>query len=136
MTLGAVRSTPFYRVELDPDGTLVRIERTPRAYEVVGEIEEEAERIGGILDSLGRAGRGLLIDSRRGPTPRPDEAFERAHAEVRAAVSRGFPRVAVLVSSAVGKLQVNRLAQGEGRGAMRAFDREAEAESYARGQSR
>jgi hypothetical protein len=135
MSLGDPQSTPFYRVTLEAGGSFVRVERTPRPYAEVGEIEAEAERIGAILDSVGRTDRGLLIDSRSGPTPSRDDAVERAHAKVREAVSRGFPRVAVLVGSAIGKLQVNRLVQGEGRGRMRAFDRVEEAEAYARGEN-
>jgi hypothetical protein len=38
------------------------------------------------------------------------------------------------VGSAIGKLQVNRLVHGEGRGTIRAFDRMEEAEAYARGE--
>lgn len=135
MSPNAPQSTPFYTVTLEAGGAFVRLVRTPKPYEGIPEIEVEAERIGAVLDALGRARRGLVIDSRGGPTPSRDDATERAHAKVREAVSRGFPRVAVLVGSAIGKLQVNRLVHGEGRGAMRAFDRADEAEGYARGPS-
>jgi hypothetical protein len=133
MSPGEPQSTPFYRVTREAGGAFVRVVRTPKPYADLGEIEAEAERIGAILDAIGRNRRGLLIDSRGGPTPSRDDAIERAHATVREAVSRGFPRVAVLVGSAVGKLQVNRLVHGEGRGRMRAFDSAEEAEAYARG---
>lgn len=133
MSAVETQSTPFYRVTREAGGAFVRVVRTPKPYAEIREIEAEAERIGAILDAIGRTHRGLLIDSRSGPTPSRDDAIERAHAKVREAVSRGFPRVAVLVGSAVGKLQVNRLVQGEGRGRMRAFDSAEEAAAYARG---
>jgi hypothetical protein len=133
MFQGDPQSTPFYTITREAGGAFVRVERTPRPYADLREIEEEAERIGAILDAFGRTHRGLLIDSRKGPTPSRDDAIERAHAKVRDAVSRGFPRVAIVVASAIGRLQVNRLVQGEGRGTIRAFDRMEEAEAYARG---
>ena len=129
-----LQSTPFYR--FTREAGFIRAERTSRAYADVSEIEAEATRIGAILDAAGRAHRGLVIDSRGGPTPSQDATMEGAHAKVREAVSRGFPRVAVIVRSAVGKLQVNRLlSQSTGFGRMRTFERPEDAETYARGES-
>jgi hypothetical protein len=56
---------------------------------------------------------GLVVDMREAPS-RNDPAFESAMAGLRAAVEAHFARTAVLLKSAVGMLQVNRLTRADG----------------------
>lgn len=56
---------------------------------------------------------------------RNDDAFERAVAKHRAATVSGFRRVAVLVQSLHGQLQVQRHVREDKLGEVRVFDREA-----------
>jgi hypothetical protein len=70
-------------------------------------------QIGRALDQLGRERHTLLVDMRRAPLNN-DPAFERAAKRARAILVRGFPRVAVLVQTAVGALQVKRHVRSDG----------------------
>jgi hypothetical protein len=56
---------------------------------------------------------GLLVDL-RAATGRNDPEFETAHGAERAKLMHAFRRVAMLVRSQVGKLQVTRLAESDG----------------------
>lgn len=75
-----------------------------------------------------RARMSLLVDLRAGPM-RNDPAFETAMSEYRRQTERGFLRVAFLVRSAVGELQLQRLAQEVG-GAVHVTRDEADAERF------
>ena len=70
----------------------------------------------------------LLLDTRLGPM-RNDEAFEKAMKPYRTGFTARFARTATLVKTAVGKLQIARLAREEHR-EPHAFDDEAEAIAY------
>ena len=70
----------------------------------------------------------LLIDSREGPA-RNDPAFEELLARVRGPIVSRFARSAVLVQSAVGRLQVARYAR-EDRASPGVFTDEAAALAY------
>lgn len=75
---------------------------------------------------------GIVVDSRAGPGS-ADEGFERASAQLRQ-VTRKFGRHAVLVGTAVGKLQVMRLSRQDGTPAL-VTDDEDLALSHALGES-
>lgn len=74
---------------------------------------------------------GLIVDMRQAAA-RNDDAFEEAMQPLRARVSRHFARVVLLLSSAVGVLQVERLRASE-HTTWRATRSEAEAITWARG---
>ena len=57
---------------------------------------------------MGRTGRGLLVDSRLAPG-RNDPGFEAAMTEFRRQALPGFAATAVLVQSATGRLQAQRI---------------------------
>lgn len=61
-----------------------------------------------IYDRVGRTGRGLLVDSRLAPG-RNDPGFEAAMTEFRRQALPGFAATAVLVQSATGRLQAQRI---------------------------
>lgn len=69
---------------------------------------------GRVLDRLGRGRHLLLVDMRRAQMNN-DPEFEKAAERARAILVRGFSRVAVLVETAVGALQVKRHVREDGR---------------------
>lgn len=105
-------STPHYEVEELPDG-VVRITRTDQPFESRQEMDETMEHILNGLAGMDRARHGLLVDLRSGPS-RNDPQFERAFADYRRGMQQGFGRVAIVVRSAAGRLQVQRLAHEDG----------------------
>ncbi|MBL9106875.1 MAG: hypothetical protein JNL82_38560 [Myxococcales bacterium] len=64
------------------------------------------------LDGLARAELGLIVDTRLA-IGRSDDAFEAMMNEFRPRLFGGFRRVAVLIKTAVGRLQVQRLARAD-----------------------
>lgn len=108
---------------------VVRVTRTSAALTALAQVEE---CWGGVNRALLRLDRGehcLLIDM-RSARGRNDDDFERAVAKHRAATVSGFRRVAVLVQSLHGQLQVQRHVREDKLGEVRAFDREALALSW------
>jgi hypothetical protein len=77
------------------------------------------------LSRLDRSRFGLLIDLREAPG-RNDAEFERAMASRRSELMRAFRSVAILVKTAVGELQVARIAREDGSDA-KVFGDEAKA---------
>jgi hypothetical protein len=101
----------YFRIVTEPARRLVRIVRSSEAMPK----DEEAVRraFGEMVEPLRKlSGYKALIDLRSGPPGRNDEEFERATRGAQAELIRNFSRVAFLVRSAVGKLQVRRLARG------------------------
>lgn len=90
-----------------PDTRLVVVARTPRPFETVDVMERVFSEVNAWLDTLERGSLCLLVDIRRAPG-RNDEGFEAAFTPLRTKMESGFLRVAVLVRSAVGNMQVQR----------------------------
>lgn len=63
---------------------------------------------------LASCARGVVVDVRNSPAARNDQGFESAMAVLREAVSARFDHVVLLVSTAVGELQIRRLASEDG----------------------
>jgi hypothetical protein len=100
-----------FRIVSEPARGLVRIVRTREA------MPKDAEAVGRVFAELVEplrqfAGQKALIDLRSGPPGRNDDEFERGTQGTREALTRNFTRVAFLVRSAVGKLQIRRLSRG------------------------
>ena len=104
------------------EGRIVRIVRSPQAFLNVLELHHERLLLAEALNHLGRAGRGLLVDSREAPHT-TDDRMQEEFRRFRLDVSRGFDAVAVLVRTKVGMLQVRRLGTQPSSEA-RAFDDE------------
>jgi hypothetical protein len=101
----------YFRIVPEPARRLVRVQRTPEP------MPREAEVVSSIFAALDEplrrfAGYRVLLDLRQGPPGRSDGAFEEASRSAGLVLDRTFTRVAVLVRSAVGKLQVRRLSGG------------------------
>lgn len=101
-------------VLLDPDTRVIRFVRSAEPYASNAEMAAIHAQIGRVLDKLGRDRHTLLVDMRLAPMNN-DPSFEQAADRARALLVRGFPRVAVLVKTAVGVLQVRRHVAQDGR---------------------
>ena len=127
MLFGAAMA-PFHEVTVLLDGRIVRLWRSRRAFADAVELRTESRRVVEELNRLGRAGKGLLIDSRLAPhstESQLEDEFRRYRQEVMA----GYDRVASLVRTKVAILQVNRLLVGQAP-AFQAFDSEGDAIEY------
>jgi hypothetical protein len=100
-------STPHLTVATAPDTRLVRYVRTSVPYVSVFEFELLHERVAALFDQLGRRQHVLLVDTREA-VMNNDPAFEKASNRARPSLVRDFRRIAVLVKTAVGALQVGR----------------------------
>jgi hypothetical protein len=105
--------TPLIRSEYDERRRLVRYTRTSQGFSSISELEETYKNLIQSTLRLELRHLALLIDLREAP-PRNDPAFEEAIARYRGPMMQGFARVAVLVKSAVGRLQVRRHAANDG----------------------
>jgi hypothetical protein len=87
----------------------VLLVRTAVSYPTIEEqLRDQADLIG----ALRRSGfKRLLVDLRGGGTGRNDPEFEAAGENLRKEMARIFERVAAVVRSAAGKLQVQRLSR-------------------------
>lgn len=86
---------------------LAILRRTPT---VVSSLEDLAAQNDLILASIAARHKdyGLVVDLRQGPV-RNDPQFEETMSQLRLGLFDGFARTAVLIESAIGVLQVNRL---------------------------
>lgn len=98
----------YMRLEIDHERRLVRQTRSAQVYEDIALMEQSFEAMNAQLFGLDRGAYGLLQDVRavRG---RNDPRFEDAIKRARTRMTAGFRRVAVLVATQVGLMQVQRL---------------------------
>ena len=120
----------FYRARLD--GDILRLERTAKNYPTMGAMHAAHTALASAINDV--KVRGVLLDLRGGPPGRNDAAFERQSATWRNRLRERAGRVAILVRTAVGKLQSQRLAREEGHAdTHNVFLDENEALAYLRG---
>jgi hypothetical protein len=105
--------SPFFSVTELPGVPVVSVVRSARAFSSLNELSQAWDDMNRALDRIGRTGRGLLMDVRQA-TGRNDAAFEQALARHRQEGRQGFARVAVLVGTPAGMLQVQRFASQDG----------------------
>lgn len=103
----------YVRVEVDATKTLARFTRTTAVFPSLAQLERSFGESSAALERLDRARYALFVDLRdaRGSN---DLAFEQAMVRARRRLMTGFCRVAVLVKSASGALQVRRHAKEDG----------------------
>lgn len=104
---------PCCTVSLDPSRGILRFTRTEVPYASLEEVVDVHRQVGRIFDRLGRDRHTLLVDMRRATLNNKPE-FETAASRARAFLVRDFRRVAVLVRTAVGALQVGRHLREDG----------------------
>jgi hypothetical protein len=96
------------------DGT-TRIVRFIRSSVPMASLEEAARHFGqavSVINALGRSRIRLVIDLRQAPS-KNEPQYETAMAEHRRQVAKDILRVAVLVRTAAGRLQVQRLGKAD-----------------------
>ena len=115
----------YMRLDIDADQRLVCQTRTARSYEDAPTLQRSLREMVEQMRAVPRDQYALLQDMRlsRG---RNDPEFEKTIAQEREGISGGFRKLAVLVLTQVGRLQVQRLLQAEDR-PQRAFLDEVEA---------
>ncbi len=101
----------YYNVEVEATQRLVRIKRLPTNFPSADEMARgHKELLRAIAPYVGFK---LLLDVREGPA-RSDPEYEVGASQMRKQIVTRFERAAVLVRSAVGRLQVQRLAKDDG----------------------
>jgi hypothetical protein len=105
---------------------LVRVVRTSVEIDSVEQIDQAWGSVSRVLTLIDKPSHVLLIDM-RSARGRNDDEFERRVAPYRASTVHGFPRVAVLVKSVPGQLQVQRHVREDGLGEVQIFTSEQEA---------
>lgn len=111
----------FFRVEHAADMGVHRVARTSKPFADITECETAYGAVERALSSIPVGGK-LLLDIRDAP-PRNDPEFEAIVKRVRDRIFGRFSKVAVLVKTAAGKLQVLRMQQGQP-GTVAVFDDE------------
>jgi len=113
MTVKAPLRTKHYVMTTGPHW--VRLERTPVPFASLEEIVSLGDEVNSELRAAAGPGVKMLLDFRHGPPGRNDPAFEAAVERSRAMLSSLFEHVGVLVGSAAGRLQVQRISRSHGR---------------------
>lgn len=121
---------PHMTVVIDDARRIVRSVRTAVPYQSIGELETLIQRIAELTRSFDPAKYVMLIDSREAPL-RNDPAFEQAQRGL-ASLTRRFKKTAVLMKTAVGMLQAERLKRQRPEGELgpQTFDDEDKAMRY------
>lgn len=104
---------PYVTVLPEPDGTLVRVIRTEISHPSPQVMEQSFLKVSNALDRFGRSGHGLLVDVRRA-IGRNEPEYEAPLRRVRLRNDAGFLRIAVLLRTSVGMLQMMRLSEEDG----------------------
>lgn len=103
----------YATVIADPDGIVVRIVRSPVPHPTPQVLEDRYMQVTRAMDRYGRLRRGLLLDMRHAVgrnEPEYDEPLRRS----RQRNDAGFARIAVLLRSQAGMLQLMRLSDEDG----------------------
>jgi hypothetical protein len=124
----------FFRMTLDDDSRTATLVRKAAPFASLDQIDALFIELARATRALPR-GWALLLDARDAPA-RNDSEFEAAFARARRPILERFSRVAVLVKSATGKLQVQRYAREDQSSQIHVFADEDEARAYLKSASR
>lgn len=104
-------SNDFWTVEEESDAKVLLLRRSPKP---VISLDDLVVANAAVLAHFrrGYSAYGVVVDMRQAP-PRNDTGFENAMAELRMGLATNFARVAVLLESATGLLQVNRIGRND-----------------------
>ncbi len=103
----------YFTILVDERMGIVRTIRSEKPFAAIDQLDGIFARLGTVLDALGRSRYGLLADLRATPG-RNDPQFEAALERLRPIWVGGFRKVAVLVRSTVGLMQIQRHARHDG----------------------
>jgi hypothetical protein len=121
--------TPHVTISREPGQSFIRLVRTAEPIRSLADVEVAESVLERAAPKAERAKMGLLMDVREAPM-RNDPEFERTIAPRVARLGAGFGRTAVLVRSAIGKLQVARQSRDVTGSAIATFDDENEAVAF------
>jgi hypothetical protein len=102
--------SPYYALTVSPAKHFVRATRSEVPFPSVEQYDLTIAQLAAALLSVDRPRHVLLIDARRAKL-RNDPVFEQANLRFRSVVVHGFKRMAVLVASHAGRLQIERHAR-------------------------
>lgn len=124
-------SDAYLQVTIDDDAGLVTYTRSHETYPSMDTIREIHQKVRDLLSThhVGRV--GLLVDVREA-TPRNDAAFEAEITHQLEAIRLRFSAHAILIKSAVGLLQAQRMSKSRGEGSYSVFTDEAKALAHLR----
>jgi hypothetical protein len=117
---------PFYEVDLRPEGAIVR--RTSRRYVSIAELAPSFHDLDRQLLTISTATSALLVDL-RAIVGRNDAEFEGELGPLRRKLLTSFARAALLVRTAIGRMQLERYLASDGITA-RVFADEAKAMAW------
>lgn len=112
---------PYHRITPLYGHGVVLLERTDARYESVVDLIDSFAWIDDRLAELARTDRRFLLVDTRATKGRNDPQFEVAMAPLRRRLQASFERVAVVLRSAIGRMQVERYARDDGEVLLRAF---------------
>lgn len=118
-------------VRRDLENDIVWVVRSHEPYASLEEIDTAFALVRGTLKGVPRARSGVIVDMREARW-RNDDRFEAANRDHRAWLVEGFARAAILVQTAAGRLQVERIARAQGLSWL-VFDDERLAHDYVAG---
>jgi hypothetical protein len=104
---------PYMSVELFVDRPVVKVIRSDLAFETPEQIVSSFDDVCRMLATLQR-GRFCQLQDLRAARGRNDPLFEKLIARERKRVATGFRKVAVLVRTPVGKMQIERYLKEDG----------------------
>jgi hypothetical protein len=122
----------FVQVRLLAEARVAHVVRSARRAESLCDVDEAWGSVQRALTPLVRPEHGLLIDMRDAPG-RNDPEFESAVARYRALTIQGFRRVAVVVRSIPGQMQIQRHVNEDRATKVRVFTDERQAFAFLRG---
>jgi len=114
MSWSEVPGTDHWQLRVDRIRGLLWLERTSVPFGAAEDLTPSLVKFRKLLVRIeGGPPRRLLFDLRKAPG-RNDDAFEQSTKKLRLMLSELFDRVAILVRSQAGRLQVDRLNRSEG----------------------
>ncbi len=99
--------TSHFLVSVDEDARILTRARTTERFTSLEQVAAEYDGVVHALDRVDRTRYALLVDLRLAP-PRNDDAYEELVSRYHAPLYARFRRVAVVVLSAAGRLQLRR----------------------------
>ncbi len=132
LDLDLLLSNEAFVVEVDRARSVVVATRSAVRFRSRDHVNEVCEPVQEELDALGRHRYGILVDVRSAPPPSSAE-YESWFASHRQRLVERHPRAAVLMRTAVGKLQMTRLREQDSTAPLQIFGDEVHAVEFVLG---
>lgn len=120
--------SPHFILTIDDERRVIRRARTELAFSSLAVAESAYDALLKVTDRIDRSRYAILADTRLAP-PRNDPAFEQFVASLNPRLYGGYRRIAALVKTQAGRLQLARIFQERGLNA-KVFMDEAAALAY------